>query len=182
MNSELAKASGQPVIHRRHPARLVTAALALLLVVWFIDVLLRNPAFEWAIVIRYIFEPSIMRGLVTTLWLTGAVTLLSVLFGTLIAAARLSPISCCKSGVGICLDFPLDASSCAIAVLVQYRLSLSENRFRLPWLTPLSRSTQGSHQPDCFCASRPDLAHDILCLGNYPWRHHGGSFRADRGC
>lgn len=66
MNSELAKASGQPVIHRRHPARLVTAALALLLVVWFIDVLLRNPAFEWAIVIRYIFEPSIMRGLVTT--------------------------------------------------------------------------------------------------------------------
>ncbi|NSZ60138.1 amino acid ABC transporter permease (plasmid) [Agrobacterium tumefaciens] len=115
----------------------MTAALALLLVVWFIDVLLRNPAFEWAIVIRYIFEPSIMRGLVTTLWLTGAVTLLSVLFGTLIAAARLSPNFVLQIGawgyVWIFRSTPL-----LVQLLFWFNIGylFPKIGFGLPWLTP----------------------------------------------
>lgn len=87
---EFAEASRQPVIYRRHPLRMATAALVLTAIAWFIDVLLRNPAFEWNIVSRYLFDPGIMTGLFTTLWLTAIVTLLSVISGTVIAAARLS--------------------------------------------------------------------------------------------
>lgn len=137
INSELARASGQPVIYRRHPLRLMTAAITIILVIWFIDVLLRNPAFEWSVVARYIFDPSIMRGLATTLWLTGAVTLLSVILGTLVAAARLSANYVLQIGawgyVWIFRSTPL-----LVQLLFWFNIGylFPKIGFGLPWLTP----------------------------------------------
>lgn len=90
LREAIAEARARPIVGRNHPLRTLAAILALLLVAWVINVLLRNPAFEWSVVVTYFFHPNIMRGLVTTLWLTAAVTALSIVLGTAVAAMRLS--------------------------------------------------------------------------------------------
>lgn len=80
-----------PVLPRRHPWRYVGAGVALLLVVWAVDQILGNEAFEWTTTFAtYFFDPSVLKGLWATLWLTAAVIALSLVFGVLVAAMRMS--------------------------------------------------------------------------------------------
>jgi len=79
-----------PIVPRRRPWRYVSGGLALLAAVLLVRSLAGNPAFEWPVVGTYLTAPSILRGLLLTLWLTGAVMVLGFALGTLLAMARLS--------------------------------------------------------------------------------------------
>jgi polar amino acid transport system permease protein len=50
----------------------------------------RNPNFGWPIVARYFFDPTVMRGLSVTLGLTVVAMTLGIVFGLLLAVARMS--------------------------------------------------------------------------------------------
>jgi len=79
-----------PLRPRRHPGRVVVGAVAIL---FFADLLYRiamNEGFQWDVVGQYFTAPIIMKGLVSTIWLTIATVVLGFFFGTLLAVARLS--------------------------------------------------------------------------------------------
>jgi len=71
---------------RRHLSALAVGAL-LVILIWQAA---ENSAFDWPLVGHYLFDSQILKGLWTTLWLTALVTLLSVVFGVVIALMRLS--------------------------------------------------------------------------------------------
>ena len=52
--------------------------------------LVSNPRFEWPIVAKYFFDPSILKGLGTTLLLTLVAMVIGIVLGTLMALALLS--------------------------------------------------------------------------------------------
>jgi polar amino acid transport system permease protein len=74
----------------RHLGRWITAVLVLVLVVWALRSVALNPAFGWATVAQYLGTGAVLRGLVTTLWLTAATTVLGFTLGIGLAAMRLS--------------------------------------------------------------------------------------------
>ncbi|GLW57519.1 amino acid ABC transporter permease [Kitasatospora phosalacinea] len=82
--------SGLPIAPRRRPGRYVSGGLALLAAALLVRSLAGNAAFEWPVVGSYLTSPSILRGLLLTLWLTGAVVALGFALGTALAVARLS--------------------------------------------------------------------------------------------
>ncbi|MFD7731951.1 amino acid ABC transporter permease [Kitasatospora phosalacinea] len=82
--------SGLPIVPRRRPGRYVSGGLALLAAALLLRSLAGNAAFEWPVVGSYLTSPSILRGLLLTLWLTGAVVALGFVLGTALAVARLS--------------------------------------------------------------------------------------------
>ncbi|RAJ41397.1 polar amino acid transport system permease protein [Kitasatospora sp. SolWspMP-SS2h] len=79
-----------PIVPRRRPGRYLSGGLALLAAALLLRSLAGNAAFEWSVVGSYLTAPSILRGLLLTLWLTGAVTALGFALGTALAVARLS--------------------------------------------------------------------------------------------
>lgn len=78
------------IVPRRRLGRWVTAAAALLVFAMVLHSVVRNEAFQWAVVGRYVTTPAVLDGLLLTLWLTGAVMVLGFLLGTLLAVLRLS--------------------------------------------------------------------------------------------
>ncbi|MFF4339791.1 amino acid ABC transporter permease [Kitasatospora sp. NPDC001540] len=82
--------AGLPVVPRRRPGRYLSGGLALLAAALLVRSLAGNAAFEWPVVGSYLTSPSILRGLLLTLWLTGAVVALGFALGTALAVARLS--------------------------------------------------------------------------------------------
>ncbi|AKZ60230.1 putative ABC transporter permease [Streptomyces ambofaciens ATCC 23877] len=83
--------SGLPrIVPRRHLGRWATAAAALLVCAMVLNSVVRNQAFQWALVRRYFTTPAVLDGLLLTLWLTGAVMVLGFLLGTVLAVMRLS--------------------------------------------------------------------------------------------
>jgi polar amino acid transport system permease protein len=67
---------------------LVSLVLLVLLaqLFWF---LVTNPAFQWDVVGEYLFDPSVLRGLMTTLGLAVAAMVVGIVLGVAVAAARL---------------------------------------------------------------------------------------------
>jgi polar amino acid transport system permease protein len=65
--------------------------LALLALAWVVRSVAVNPRFQWGIVSRYFGSAGVLDGLGLTVWLTLLVTALSLVLGTVLAAARLSP-------------------------------------------------------------------------------------------
>jgi polar amino acid transport system permease protein len=74
----------------RRPGLWISAAVLLVLAAMLVHTLATNKRFQWPEVRGYFFESSILRGLVLTIWLTGAVLLTGYVIGTAVAAARLS--------------------------------------------------------------------------------------------
>jgi polar amino acid transport system permease protein len=74
----------------RHVGRWVTAAVVLVLAVWALRSVALNPAFGWSTVAQYLGTGAVLRGLLTTLWLTAATTVLGFGIGIGLAAMRLS--------------------------------------------------------------------------------------------
>ncbi|MGW5057430.1 amino acid ABC transporter permease [Streptomyces sp. NPDC004096] len=78
------------IVPRRHPGRLLTGAAALAVLALVLHSVVRNAAFQWDVVGRYLTTGAVLDGLLLTLWLTGAVMVLGFLLGTFLAVLRLS--------------------------------------------------------------------------------------------
>ncbi|MGW2500021.1 hypothetical protein ACWCXL_02785 [Streptomyces sp. NPDC001588] len=60
------------IVPRRHPSRLLTGAAALAVLALVLHSVVRNAAFQWDVVGRYLTTGAVLDGLLHTLWLTGA--------------------------------------------------------------------------------------------------------------
>ncbi|MFJ8691768.1 amino acid ABC transporter permease [Streptomyces roseolilacinus] len=78
------------IVPRRHAGRWLTAAAALLVFAMMVNSVVRNRAFQWDVVGRYLTTTAVLEGLLLTLWLTGVVMVLGFLLGTPLAVMRLS--------------------------------------------------------------------------------------------
>ncbi|MFI7501980.1 amino acid ABC transporter permease [Streptomyces sp. NPDC049687] len=78
------------IVPRRRLGQWTAAAVVLVLLALAVNSVLRNDAFQWAVVADYFTTDSVLRGLWLTLWLTAVVMGLGFVLGTLLAAARLS--------------------------------------------------------------------------------------------
>ncbi|MFJ7068096.1 amino acid ABC transporter permease [Streptomyces sp. NPDC101115] len=94
--SEPPKTAGPPradlprIVPRRRVGRWAAAAVALLLFAMVVNSVVRNDAFQWAVVGRYFTTAAVLDGLLLTLWLTAVVMVLGFLLGIPLAVMRLS--------------------------------------------------------------------------------------------
>lgn len=79
------------VVPVRHYGLWVGTAITLVILVLILKALATNPAFDWPTVGKYLFHPSIIRGLGQTLLLTVTIMVLAIIIGTIVAIMRLSP-------------------------------------------------------------------------------------------
>ncbi|GAA1264795.1 amino acid ABC transporter permease [Kitasatospora nipponensis] len=75
----------------RHPGRWVGSVIVAVLVAMLIHALVFNKAFQWHVVGKYLFDSTIISGLVTTLELTALAMIMGVVGGVILAIMRLSP-------------------------------------------------------------------------------------------
>jgi polar amino acid transport system permease protein len=90
--ADTAAAAVSPVVvPERHPRRLVTAAVVVLLAGLIIRSVSTNDRFEWDVVRANFFSPRVVEGLVLTLELTAVSMTIGIALGTLMAVMRISP-------------------------------------------------------------------------------------------
>jgi polar amino acid transport system permease protein len=75
---------------RRHPVQLAIGLVVLALLILIANSLLNNKNMQWGVVIEYLFNPHVLRGVVVTLVLTILCQVLAVIIGIIIAVMRLS--------------------------------------------------------------------------------------------
>jgi polar amino acid transport system permease protein len=80
----------EPIVRLRHPWRWVAAAVIAVYAALALTFLATNDAFRWDIVFGYLFETSVLKGVLVTLELTVVAMILGVVLGTLLAVMRLS--------------------------------------------------------------------------------------------
>lgn len=80
----------EPIVRLRRPGRWVAAAVLAVLVAMCVHFVATSPKLRLDLVAGYLFERSILRGLLSTLELTVAAMLVGVVLGTAIAMMRLS--------------------------------------------------------------------------------------------
>ncbi|MDU1572283.1 MAG: amino acid ABC transporter permease [Pantoea sp.] len=78
------------VVPARYPARTIGAIVALFILAGVVESVALNPRWEWGVFARWFFDPVILHGLGQTLLLTLLGTVFSLIFGGLLALARLS--------------------------------------------------------------------------------------------
>jgi len=78
------------LVARRKPGQWLAAGVVLVIVAAGLYSVLTNPHFQWNVVRYFFFRPSIMLGLLTTIWLTAAVVVVGYAFGIGVAVMRLS--------------------------------------------------------------------------------------------
>jgi polar amino acid transport system permease protein len=78
------------IVRRRHPGRWVAAILLLFALGWLVDAFARAPAIHWDRVGAYLFEPTIMQGLLITILLAILCQIGAMIVGVLVAVMRLS--------------------------------------------------------------------------------------------
>lgn len=79
------------VVPQRHPRRVATAAVVVLLAGLIIRSVSTNDRFEWDVVRENFFSPRVVEGLVLTLELTVVSMTIGIALGTLMAVMRISP-------------------------------------------------------------------------------------------
>lgn len=79
------------VVPQRHYGLWIGTVVTLAILLLILQALATNPAFDWPTVGKYLFHPSIIRGLGQTLLLTVTVMVLAIVIGTIVAIMRLSP-------------------------------------------------------------------------------------------
>ncbi|PIJ50881.1 ABC transporter permease [Erwinia sp. OLTSP20] len=79
-----------PVVPLKHRGRWVAATLMVIVAAGLIMSMVTNPRFQWNTVAHYMFDPSILSGLLTTVWLTLAAMIIGIVLGTMIALMRMS--------------------------------------------------------------------------------------------
>jgi polar amino acid transport system permease protein len=80
----------EPVVRLRHPGRWVSAAVLVVLAAMFVNFVVTTEQLRPDLVFGYLFERSILRGLLVTIEVTAAAMLVGVVLGTLLAVMRLS--------------------------------------------------------------------------------------------
>lgn len=79
------------IVPRNGRYRWVPIAIVVVLALMLLDGVVFNPRFEWGVVGSYLFTPTILQGLATTVWLTALCMSLGVILGIVIAVMRMSP-------------------------------------------------------------------------------------------
>jgi polar amino acid transport system permease protein len=80
----------EPIVRLRHPGRWVAAALLVVLAAMFVNFVFTSPRLRLDLVAGYLFERSILQGLLVTLELTVVAMFVGVVLGTVLAVMRLS--------------------------------------------------------------------------------------------
>ncbi|MFC9691575.1 amino acid ABC transporter permease [Kribbella sp. NPDC056951] len=93
-------AADEPIVRLRHPGRWVAAAVIVFLLAVFVHFVATAPKLRLDLVAGYLFEKSIMLGLVKTLQLTVIAMLVGVVLGTILAVMRLSENPVLRSVAG----------------------------------------------------------------------------------
>jgi polar amino acid transport system permease protein len=75
----------------RHPGRWVAMGVIAVLVAMLVNSVVTNPNWAWDFQLENAFAPPVVRGVLTTLWLTVASMLIGVTLGVILAIMRLSP-------------------------------------------------------------------------------------------
>ncbi|MEP9382807.1 amino acid ABC transporter permease [Nocardioides sp. KR10-350] len=78
------------LVPRRKPGQWISAAVVLVLVALVVRSLITNPRYQWDVVRHFFLRPSILEGLLLTLWLTAGVMVCGYLIGIVLAVMRLS--------------------------------------------------------------------------------------------
>jgi polar amino acid transport system permease protein len=91
----------EPIVRLRHPGRWIAVALIVLYAAVMVKFLVTNDAMRWDLVRGYLFERSVLRGVLTTLKVTVVAMLVGAALGTLLAIMRLSenPVLRWASGI-----------------------------------------------------------------------------------
>ena len=80
----------EPIVRLRHPGRWVAAAVLVVLAAMFVNFVMTTKPLRPDLVGGYLFERSILKGLVVTIEVTVVAMLVGVVLGTLLAIMRLS--------------------------------------------------------------------------------------------
>jgi polar amino acid transport system permease protein len=74
----------------RHPGRWAAVIVIAVIGAMFVNSVLTNDGWDWSFQAEYAFSEPVLRGVVTTLWLTVVAMIVGVLLGVLLAVMRLS--------------------------------------------------------------------------------------------
>lgn len=123
-----------PVIPRRRYGLWIGTVLSVVFAVVVIRAVASNPAFGWDIAIGYLFHPSIMRGLGTTILLTVVIMFWAIVVGTIIAIMRVSPSIILQTFASAYVWF-FRGVPALIQLIFWYNLALVVREFSLtlPW-------------------------------------------------
>ncbi|NKX52881.1 amino acid ABC transporter permease, partial [Arthrobacter deserti] len=75
---------------RVRPLRILGTVLLALVALGIVTFFVSNKRFEWPVVAEYLFNPSVLLGLLTSILLTAVAMVLGTTLGTLLAAGQLS--------------------------------------------------------------------------------------------
>lgn len=95
----------EPVVRLRHPWRWVAVAVIAVYAGVLVKFLVTNDALRWDLVSGYLFETSILHGIVTTLKVTVVAMVLGVVLGTVLAVMRLSENPVLRWSAGVYVWF-----------------------------------------------------------------------------
>lgn len=79
-----------PIVRRKQNGRYVSAAVVLVLAVWFLYSLAVNENMQWAVIGDYLFNRSILQGVLVTIELTVISMVVGIVGGVLLALMRAS--------------------------------------------------------------------------------------------
>lgn len=82
--------SAVPVARQWHIARWITGTIAVAFVAWVLSIFILNPNIRWNRVWEYLFSPRILDGVVVTIWVSIAATVLGLALGVVLAVMKLS--------------------------------------------------------------------------------------------
>lgn len=80
----------EPIVRLRHPGRWIAGVVLLVFAAMFLHFLLSTPKLRLDLVAGYIFETSVLHGLLVTIELTAVSMVVGLIFGTVLAVMRLS--------------------------------------------------------------------------------------------
>ena len=84
--------AGLKIVPRNSRFRWVPVAIIVFFCLMLTESVLLNPRFEWPLVASYFFAPQILRGLLTTIWLTALCMSLGIILGIVLAVCRMSDV------------------------------------------------------------------------------------------
>lgn len=78
------------IVPLKHHGRWAAAIICLIVLAGLALSAATNPRFKWDVIWQFLFDPSILRGLWVTIWLTLCAMVIGIALGTLIALMRVS--------------------------------------------------------------------------------------------
>lgn len=124
-----------PVVPLRHPGRWVGTAVVMVVLFLVFKSLATNPAFQWPLVAKYLFYPTILKGLYTTVLLTVVIMAVAIVLGTVVAIMRLSPSRLLSAPASAFIWF-FRGVPALVQLILWFNLSLvvREISLTLPWI------------------------------------------------